>query len=93
MKRIILILCLLPFVGLSQRAPRSAGADPALQLQKFNQFYRYLNAAYVDTINNKKLIEEAIQKVLSELDPHSAYISAEDMVPVEESFKCSFSGI
>ena len=94
MKRILLFFCLFPLLCWGQRIPRNAaGADPALQLQKFNQFYRYLNGAYVDTINNAKLIEEAIEKILSELDPHSAYISAEDMVPVEESFQGSFSGI
>lgn len=93
MKRILIILCILPLCCLAQRTPRHAGTDPTLQLQKFNQFYRYLNGAYVDTINNERLIEDAIKKILSELDPHSAYVSAEDMVPVEESFQGSFSGI
>lgn len=93
MKRILIILCILPLCCLAQRTPRHAGTDPTLQLQKFNQFYRYLNGAYVDTINNERLVEDAIKKILSELDPHSAYVSAEDMVPVEESFQGSFSGI
>jgi len=93
MKRILIILCILPLCCLAQRTPRHAGTDLTLQLQKFNQFYRYLNGAYVDTINNERLIEDAIKKILSELDPHSAYVSAEDMVPVEESFQGSFSGI
>lgn len=63
------------------------------EIQKFNQFYHFLNASYVDTINNSRLIEAAIKQVLFELDPHSAYISADDMKGVEESFDGSFSGI
>ena len=67
--------------------------DVSEQLNKFNQFYQFLNFSYVDTINNSRLIEEAIKNVLSELDPHSSYVTAEDMKGVEESFGGSFSGI
>lgn len=60
---------------------------------KFEQFYNYLNEAYVDTLANDKLIESAIKQILSELDPHSTYISAEDMKSVDEEFDGSFSGV
>lgn len=67
--------------------------DPAVQLQKLSQFYRYLNGTYVDTINTSALVESAIVEMLAQLDPHSAYIPAEDMKEVQESFDGSFSGI
>lgn len=63
------------------------------QILKFNQFYQYLNSIYVDTVDNQMLIEEAIKATLSKLDPHSAYVTAEEMKGVEESFSGSFSGI
>ncbi len=69
------------------------GQNALMQLQKFNQFYRYLNGTYVDTINNKQLIEKAISEVLQQLDPHSSYLTAEEMVGVRETFDGSFSGI
>lgn len=31
--------------------------DPMFQLQKLNQFYRYLNGTYVDTLHNDQLVE------------------------------------
>lgn len=67
--------------------------DPSFQLQKFSQFFTYLNMSYVDTINNVKITEDAIKQVLSELDPHSAYVSPDEMKEVNESFSGSFSGI
>ncbi len=73
--------------------PKVDPADPVVQLQKFNQFYRLVSAGYVDTVNYVKLVEDAIQGSLDGLDPHSAYISAEDMKEVSISMEGSFSGI
>ncbi len=70
-------------------AERAASA----QLQKFVQFYRYLNGTYVDSLQNASLVETAITSMLGKLDPHSAYISAKEMKSVNDSFAGSFSGI
>lgn len=69
------------------------GSTVESEFDKFFQFYRFLNAAYVDTVNNHQLIETAIQEMLAQLDPHSTYVSAEEMKGVTESFEGSFSGI
>ena len=74
-------------------AQNDAKDDPAGNLQKFQQFYRYLNGAYVDTVHNNALVESAIREVLLQLDPHSTYVSPEEMVEVKESFDGSFGGI
>ena len=68
-------------------------ADPSEQLQKLVQFYRYLVGLYIDEVDSKKLVEDAIVKMLSELDPHSTYINADEMKGVREDFDGSFSGI
>ena len=67
--------------------------DATANLQKFQQFYRYLNGTYVDTVHNGQLVEAAIRGILDQLDPHSAYVTAEEMEGVRESFGGSFSGI
>ena len=64
-----------------------------LQLQKFAQIYRYLTNAYVDEVDTAPVIEGAITGMLERLDPHSAYIPAEEMKSVRESFDGEFSGI
>ncbi len=94
MKKAALLLCLLPVMLWAQLPlPEGAVKDPTVQLQKFNQFYRYLNGSYVDTVNYQQLVEKAIIEMLAQLDPHSAYIPAEEMKEVEEVFGGSFSGI
>lgn len=65
----------------------------AQQLRKLMQVYRYLDGLYVDEVEMGPLVESAIEGMLEELDPHSAYIGAEDMKGVQESFDGEFSGI
>lgn len=67
--------------------------DVITELYKFNQFYEYLNKYYMDTVNNHILIESAITEMLEKLDPHSMYLTAEEMAGVTEVFDASFSGI
>ncbi len=68
-------------------------ADPSKQLQKLVQFYRYLVGFYIDEVDSEQLVEDAIGKMLLELDPHSTYIDADEMKGVREDFDGSFSGI
>ncbi len=67
--------------------------DAVRQLQKFTQVYRYLDGLYVDEVDMAPLVEGAIEGMLEELDPHSAYIDAEEMQGITESFDGEFSGI
>lgn len=68
-------------------------SDAARQLQKFTQVYRYLAGMYVEDVDMKPIVEGAITGMLEELDPHSAYIGAEEMKDVQMSFEGEFSGI
>lgn len=90
----MLLLLALPFWAAAQ-SPKGGNASQSAEYQKlkFEQFFDYLNARYVDTLNNETLVEEAITGILSALDPHSSYSSAEEMKSITESFDGSFSGI
>lgn len=48
---------------------------------------------YVDTLNTNALYKDAVTGILSHLDPHTAYIPAEDLGEVNESLEGSFFGI
>jgi carboxyl-terminal processing protease len=48
---------------------------------------------YVDTVNSNKLAENAIVGMLEKLDPHSAYLSAEEVREAEEPLQGNFDGI
>jgi carboxyl-terminal processing protease len=63
------------------------------QLDKINNVLNTATKNYVEEVDTQKLVEAAIKGMLSELDPHSVYISADDMKKVEEDFKGSFDGI
>ena len=69
------------------------GDDDTRQMVKLNQVYQALDALYVDEVEMTPLVESAIRSMLAELDPHSAYIAAEEMTQVRESFDGEFSGI
>ena len=60
---------------------------------KINAILDIIDEQYVDTVNMKNLVEDAIPKVFSELDPHSVYIPAKDAQMVNEDLEGSFSGI
>jgi carboxyl-terminal processing protease len=52
-----------------------------------------INDKYVDSIQADSLSEEAIQGLLSHLDPHSYYIPAVDQVEMNEDLQGNFQGI
>jgi carboxyl-terminal processing protease len=60
---------------------------------KLSNIIRLVDAAYVDTINAKDLVEKSIPSILENLDPHSTYIPFRDMQEVEEEMQGNFSGI
>jgi carboxyl-terminal processing protease len=63
------------------------------QLKKLETFMRYVQLAYVDTVDSEKLTEDAIKAVLKGLDPHSVYISKKDLKRMNEPLEGNFDGI
>lgn len=53
----------------------------------------YINKSYVDTVDMRQLVEEALPKIVEGLDPHSSYISAQEMKRINEDLEGHFSGI
>jgi carboxyl-terminal processing protease len=62
-------------------------------IRKLNDVLTYTEKFYVEEIDTPKLVEAAINGMLGKLDPHSVYISPEQFVNVEESFRGDFEGI
>lgn len=83
------LLCPLTLVA---RTPGGEG-EATRQLLKLNQVYHALDALYVDQVEMSPLVERAIRSMLAELDPHSAYIDADEMTQVRESIDGAFIGI
>ncbi len=62
-------------------------------IQKLQMTWQLVNAFYVDTVNQDKLTESAITGMLKTLDPHSVYISADEVKAMNEPLDGSFEGI
>jgi carboxyl-terminal processing protease len=60
---------------------------------KFARLLRLVDGYYVDSANVTKLTEDAIVHLLGELDPHSTYISKEEVDRMNEPLKGNFEGI
>ena len=60
---------------------------------KLNDLLHVIDDQYVDTVNINTVVEDAMPKILEELDPHSTYISAKDAQTANDDLKGSFSGI
>ena len=60
---------------------------------KLNNLLHIINDQYVDSVNVLDLVEKAMPQLLSELDPHSVYISAKDKQMAEDDLRGSFSGV
>ena len=65
----------------------------SLQQRKLANALTAISNLYVDSINDKKLVESTVQAVLKELDPHSSYISKEEVDRVNEPLEGSFEGV
>lgn len=95
MRRLVLstfgvLLCGAGMAAYGEPPSANGAADP---LHKFFQIYRYLDRFHVDEVDGAALVEGAVAGMLECLDPHSAYIGAEEMKNVDASFDGEFSGI
>ena len=88
---------------IGMRLPQSAAAvkisksdavrDYRLREGKIEELLRYIEAKYVDKVDRDKLVDEAIAKLMSQLDPHSSYIPASELEEVNEQLDGKFNGI
>jgi carboxyl-terminal processing protease len=60
---------------------------------KIGQIINFIDQEYVDTVAKNKLIDKAIGAILEDLDPHTYYISAEELAAYTEPLEGNFDGI
>ncbi len=72
----------------TQKAPL-----PLDELRTFAEVLDRIKAAYVEPIDDKTLLENAIKGMLSNLDPHSAYLEPDAFSELQESTSGEFGGL
>lgn len=63
------------------------------QLDLFGDVFERIRAQYVEEVDAEKLIESAIDGMLSSLDPHSSYLSPDDAAAMRVQTSGSFGGL
>lgn len=93
-KRIIAIPVVLVGIAIGMLiTPLVSGDNVYDQFEKYRKVFGITAKNYVDEVDTQKLTESAIRGMLNDLDPHSVYITAEEMKDVQEDFQGSFEGI
>lgn len=92
-------LVTLPFTSFTAKAestgepPAAKGQLPLEDLRTFTKVYDHIRNGYVEDITDEKLLEYAIKGMLSELDPHSAYLDATSFDDLQVSTTGEFGGL
>ena len=74
-----------------QMQPQATSIDA--ELQKLLVAEGAISALYVEDVDEKKIVEQAIRGMLEELDPHSTYLTPEENDKSNETLMGSFEGI
>ena len=74
-------------------AEDSSRADTYQMLKVFGEVLEQVRAEYVDPVNDKELIENAINGMLTGLDPHSSYMNAKAFKDMQVQTKGEFGGL
>jgi carboxyl-terminal processing protease len=101
--RYILILLLGVFVGAGVTLERAVQADresnkqeaslPLEELRTFTEVFSKIKSDYVESVEDKKLVETAIQGMLNGLDPHSTYLDVEGFKEIRIGTEGKFGGL
>ena len=88
MKKLTIILSVCLWAVAIQAQNFGSEAMRKLQMAEFA-----ISNFYVDKVDEDKLVEEAIIKMLAQLDPHSTYSDAEEVKKMNEPLQGNFEGI
>ncbi|NND94576.1 MAG: S41 family peptidase [Flavobacteriales bacterium] len=67
--------------------------EKSIDLQSFSSLLYHIEELYVDSVDEQKLVQDAIVGMLEELDPHSTYIPKDELKAMNEPLKGNFDGV
>src|SRR3954466_10049781 len=85
------VMISLNFSAVTQR--EVLGPLPVEELRAFTEVFGRIKSDYVETVEDKKLITEAINGMLTGLDPHSAYLDQEAFRELQVGTQGEFGGL
>lgn len=80
-------------LGISAFAARDSANLPVEEIRKFSSALSRVKDTYVDEVPDKKLISSAISGMISNLDPHSAYLDEDAFKDIRSDTRGEFGGL
>jgi len=74
-------------------AESAASKVPLDEIRRFVMLYTVVKEAYVDPVDDKKLMQAAVRGLLQDLDPHSAYLAKRDAEQFDEQIRGAYDGV
>ena len=71
----------------------ASASDPYRELERFGKVFELVRAGYVDKTDDGKLIDSAINGMLTGLDPHSSYMDAKSYREMQTDTVGEFGGL
>ena len=91
---IALAICVLTAAPLSGQAQQTELLPlPLDEVRMFTEALDRIRMAYVEEIDDKTLLENAIRGMLAGLDPHSAYMAGQEYDALQETTSGEFGGL
>ena len=95
---LVLTSLLCPLMGSAEDAspsnqPAQDARLPIEELRVFAEAFDRISRAYVEEVDDKALLEKAIKGLLSELDPHSAFLDADSFNDLQETTTGNYGGL
>ena len=90
-RNILSFLLVIPVAA--QAAEESSDVESLDALRAFIEVYEHIKSEYVEEIDDQTLLNDAINGMLTKLDPHSGYLKPRDVSSLRDSTSGSFGGI
>jgi carboxyl-terminal processing protease len=76
-----------------QKSAAQVQADQIRELEQFLAVYKKVKSSYVDKVDDKQLMEGAIQGMLASLDPHSGFLNRSDFSTLQTQIDGEYGGL
>lgn len=92
-KFILILVVVLMNVSVNAAPKKESEPDTYEMLNLFGEVMERAKISYVEEVSDKKLIEAAINGMLTSLDPHSSYLDTESFAYMSEQTRGKFGGL
>ena len=93
MRKMLIVFGVVGLLTLPVNAARAAGDETFRQLELFGDIFERVRSFYVDDTEDQQLIEDAINGMLSALDPHSSYLNEDSFRDMQVQTRGEFGGL